>query len=110
MHIKRGDTVRVLSGKDRGKTGKVQVIVSSKDARTGVVQRKAIVEGVNMVSKHKRPDTKNPQGGIIETEAPVHVSNLMLLVGGKPTRVGRKPNENGKGWVRYSKKTGEIIK
>lgn len=110
LHIKKGDNVRVLSGRDRGKEGRVQVIVSSKDSKTGEVQFKAIVEGANMVTKHKRPDQDNPQGGIITTEAPIHLSNLMLLdpKGGTPTRVGRQKGD--KGWVRVSKKTGEIIK
>jgi large subunit ribosomal protein L24 len=92
-----------LSGRDRGKEGRVQVI-NKKDYR-------AIVEGMNMVTKHRKPDQNNPQGSIIQTEAAIHISNLMLVdpSSRQPTRVGRVKNENGKGWVRVSKKTGEII-
>ena len=110
LHIKKGDTVRVLSGKDRGQQGRVQLIVNSKNTRTGEVVRKAIIEGMNMVTKHKKPDQNNQQGGIVQTEAGIHVSKLMLVEPktGKPTRVGRQKTE--KGWVRVSKKTGEIIK
>ena len=101
LHIKKGDTVRVLSGQDRGKEGRVQVIYK-KDQR-------AIVEGMNMVTKHRKPDQNNPQGSIVQLEAPIHVSNLMLVdpKSGEPTRIGRIKTE--KGWVRVSKKTGEII-
>ena len=76
-----------------------------------VKDNRAIVEGVNMVSKHTKPNAKHPQGGIIKKEAPVHISNLMLIdpTSGKPTRIGRRLNENGK-LVRYSKKSGEEIK
>lgn len=99
LHIKKGDTIRVLSGKDRGKEGRVLVVFSD--------TKKAIVEGINIVFKHRRPDQQNPQGEIVEQEAPIHISKLMLVVNGEPTRTGRLKNENGKGWVRYSKKTGE---
>ena len=111
LHIKKGDEVKVLSGRERGKTGRVLVITHSVDKRTGQVTSRAIVEGLNLVSKHKRPDQANPQGGIVETEAGIHVSKLQLIdpKSKAPTRVGRKRNEDGKGWVRYSKKTGEII-
>lgn len=110
IHIKKNDTVRVLSGRDRGKQGRVQVVVSVKDPRTGKVQKKAIVEGLNMVTKHQKPTQQNQQGGIIQTEAPIHISNLMLVdpKSGQPTRIGRQKEENG--WVRVSKKSGEIIK
>jgi len=101
LHIKKGDTVRVLSGKDRGQQGRVLVVFPQK--------QKAIVEGINMVYKHRRPDQQNPQGEIVEQEAPIHISNLMLLAGGEPTRTGRVKNEDGKGWLRVSKKTGEIV-
>lgn len=103
FHIKKGDKVRVLSGEDRGKEGTVLEMVT----KTG----KAIVEGINVVKKHKKPDANNPQGGIVETEAPIYVSKLMLIdpATNEPTRVGRKLDENGK-LVRYSKKTQEIIK
>tara|TARA_R110001592_G_scaffold243783_1_gene504946 strand:+ start:193508 stop:193834 length:327 start_codon:yes stop_codon:yes gene_type:complete len=103
FHIKKGDKVKVLSGEDKGKEGTVLEMVT----RTG----KAIVEGINVVKKHKKPDANNPQGGIVETEAPIYVSKLMLIdpSTNEPTRVGRKLDENGK-LVRYSKKTQEIIK
>ncbi len=102
-HIKKGDTVLVLSGDDKGQEGKVLKMVTKTD--------RAVVEGLNLISKHTKPNAKNPQGGIIKQEAPIHVSNLMLInpATGKPTRVGRKLNDNGK-LVRYSKKTGEEIK
>ncbi len=95
--------VRVLSGKDRGKEGRVMVMMPQ--------DNKAIVEGVRVVSKHTKPSQSQPDGGIIETEAPIHLSNLMLIDPStkEPTRVGRKKNEDGKGWVRYSKKSGETL-
>ncbi|MDR0941859.1 MAG: 50S ribosomal protein L24 [Bacteroidales bacterium] len=102
-HIKKGDTVLVLSGDDKGREGKVLKMETKTD--------RAVVEGLNLISKHTKPNAKNPQGGIIKQEAPIHVSNLMLInpATGKPTRVGKKLNDNGK-LVRYSKKTGEEIK
>jgi large subunit ribosomal protein L24 len=100
LHIKKDDSVKVLSGKVRGAQGRV-LVVMPKD-------NKAIVEGVNLVKKHIKPNQQNPNGTILEQEAPIHLSNLQLLVNGKPTRVGRTLTE--KGWVRVSKKTGEIIK
>ncbi len=103
LHIKKGDTVYVNAGNDKGKTGRVLRVLVSKD--------RAVVEGLNMVSKSAKPSAKHPQGGIIKMEAPIHVSNLNLLdpKSGKPTRVGRRKNEEGK-TVRYSKKSGEEIK
>lgn len=103
LHIKKGDTVYVNSGDDRGKTGRVLSVIVKKD--------KAIVEGINMVSKSTKPNAKHPQGGIIKMEAPVHISNLNLIdpKSGKPTRIGRRKNEAGV-TVRYSKKSGEEIK
>ena len=103
LHIKKGDTVYVNAGNDKGKTGRVLSVLVSKN--------KAIVEGINVVSKRAKPSAKHPQGGIIKMEAPVHVSNLNLLdpKSGKPTRIGRKKDEAGK-TVRYSKKSGEEIK
>ena len=103
LHIKKGDTVYVNSGDDRGKSGRVLSVIVKKD--------KAIVEGINMVSKSTKPNAKHPQGGIIKMEAPVHVSNLNLIdpKSGKPTRIGRRKNEAGV-TVRYSKKSGEEIK
>lgn len=100
LHIKIGDTVKVLSGEEKGKEGKVLTIDRTND--------RAIIEGVNIVKKHVKPSSANPQGGIEEAEAGVHVSNLMLVVNGEATRVGRKLNDKGKR-VRYSKKTGEVI-
>jgi large subunit ribosomal protein L24 len=102
-HIKKGDTVKVIAGDSKGQQGKVLEILFKTD--------KAIVEGVNLVSKHTKPNAAHPQGGILKKEAPVHVSNLMLVdpASGKPTRVGRKLNKNDK-LVRYSKKSGEEIK
>ena len=102
LHIKKGDTVYVNAGEDKGKTGKVvKVLVEAK---------RAIVEGVNMVSKSQKPNAKNPQGGIVKMEAPVHISNLNVVdpKSGKPTRIGRRQNEEGK-LVRYAKKSGEEI-
>lgn len=103
FHIKKGDKVTVLSGEDKGKEGVVLEMLPKKG--------KAIVEGINVVKKHQKPSATNPQGGIEETEAPIYVSKLMLVdpSTGKPTRVGRKADEDGK-LVRYSKKTQEIIK
>ena len=103
LHIKKGDTVYVNAGNDKGKTGRVLSVLVSK--------QKAIVEGINVVSKSAKPSAKHPQGGIIKKEAPVHVSNLNLLdpKSGKPTRIGRRKDEAGK-TVRYSKKSGEEIK
>ncbi len=93
----------VISGNDRGKQGRVLDILTDK--------MRAIVEGVNMVKKHTRPNADNPKGGIIEQEAPVHVSNLMVVDGkGNATRVGRKKDEKTGKSVRYSKKSGEVIK
>lgn len=110
LHIKKGDEVRVLSGRERGKSGRVLKIEHKRDKRTDEVQSRAIVEGLNIVTKHKKPDQKNPQGSIVETEAGIHISNLMLIdpATKKVTRIGRRKTENG--WVRVSKKTGEIIK
>ncbi len=102
MHIKTGDTVKVISGNDKGKTGKILSV--------NLQKRRAIVEGLNMVTKHVKPTASNPQGGIEKKEASIHVSNLMLVdpKTGEATRIGRKLGENGK-LVRYSKKTGEVI-
>ena len=103
LHIKKGDTVMVIAGDSKGQQGRVLVV----DVEKG----KIIVEGVNMVSKHSRPTNQNPKGGIIEKEAPIHVSNLKVIDGsGKPTRLGRKLDEKTNKMVRYSKKTGEVIK
>ena len=103
LHIKKGDTVYVNAGDDRGKTGKVLEVLTDKD--------RAIVEGINMVSKHTKPNAKSPQGGIIKQEAGVHISNLQVVdpVKGGPARIGRRLNDKGK-LVRYAKKSGEEIK
>ena len=103
LHIKKGDTVYVLSGEDRGKQGRVLSVL--------VEKQRAIVEGINVVSKSTKPNAKHPQGGIVKMEAPIHISNLSLLdpKSGKPTRVGRRKNDKGV-TVRYSKKSGEEIK
>ena len=103
LHIKKGDTVYVNAGEDKGKTGKVVKVLVDK--------QRAIVEGVNVVSKSQKPNAKNPQGGIVKMEAPIHIPNL-TVVGpkpGKPTRIGRRLNEDGK-LVRFAKKSGEEIK
>jgi len=103
LHIKKGDTVVVVAGNYNGKEGKVLEVIRATE--------KAIVEGVNMVKKHTKPNAAHPQGGIVEKEAPIHISNLMNKdpKTGKPTRIGRKLNDQGK-LVRYSKKSGEEIK
>lgn len=103
FHIKSGDTVKVISGANKGKTGKVLSVVTDKN--------RAVVEGVNIIHRHTKPTAQKPQGGIVETEAPVHISNLMLVdpSTGEATRTGRRKDENGK-TVRYSKKTNEVIK
>ncbi|MDG1106644.1 MAG: 50S ribosomal protein L24 [Cyclobacteriaceae bacterium] len=102
IHIKKGDTVKILTGNDSGKTGKVLEIITSK--------YRAIVEGVNMVTKHVKPSADKPEGGLINTEATMHISNLMLVdpASGESTRIGRKLNAEGKN-QRYSKKSGEFI-
>ncbi len=103
LHIKKGDMVQVIAGDNKGQQGKVLKVEVSKS--------RAIVEGVNICKKATKPNAQNPQGGIIEQEAPIHVSNLQLLdpKSGKPTKVGRKAGANGK-LVRYAKKSGEEIK
>ena len=103
LHIKKGDTVFVNSGESKGKQGKVLEVLIKK--------QRAVVEGVNLVSKHTKPNSEHPQGGIIKKEAPIHISNLMLVepTTGKPTKIGRKLNSDNR-LVRYSKKTGEEIK
>ena len=101
LSIKVGDTVKVISGESRGQEGKILSIDRKK--------MRAIVEGLNMVKKHAKPSAADPQGGIVEKEAGIHVSNLMLVHNGQATRVGRKMNAKGN-LVRYSKKSGEEIK
>jgi len=103
LHIKKGDTVYVNSGEDKGKTGRVLEVLLKK--------QRAIVEGVNMVSKSTKPDAKSPQGGIVKKEASIHISNINPVdpKTGKPTRIGRVRNAEGN-LVRVSKKSGEEIK
>jgi large subunit ribosomal protein L24 len=103
LHIKKGDTVYVLSGEDKGKQGRVLSVQ--------VTKQRAIVEGVNIVTKSTKPSAKFPQGGLIKMEAPIHISNLSLIdpKSGKATRVGFRKDEKGV-TVRYSKKSGEEIK
>ncbi len=103
FHVKKGDKVKVLAGESKGQTGLVIEMLPEKN--------KALVEGINVVKKHEKPSATSPQGGIIEKEAPIHLSNLMLVdpKSGDATRTGRKADENGK-LVRYSKKSQEIIK
>ena len=103
MHIKKGDTVYVLAGEDRGKQGRVLSVDAAKN--------RAVVEGVHIVSKSTKPTAKYPQGGIVKMEAPVNISNLSLIdpKSGKPTRIGIRVNDKGEK-VRYAKKSGEEIK
>ncbi len=103
LHIKKGDTVYVNTGEDKGKTGRVLQVL--------VTQNRAIVEGINMISKHSKPNAQNPQGGIEKKEASIHISNLNVVdpKTGEPTRIGRKRDSEGK-LVRYAKISGEEIK
>ena len=99
VRIKKGDTVKVIAGKDKDKEGKV-IAVDTKNHRV-------LVEGVNMVTKHTKPSAANQQGGIVETEAYIAVSNVMYLHKGQPTRIGFKMDGDKK--VRFAKKTGDVI-
>ena len=103
LHIKKGDTVFVTTGVNKGEKGRVLEVNRE--------SKRALVEGINMVSKHTKPNAQNPDGGIVKVEAPIHISNLMLVdpSNGEPTRVGRRLNDEGK-LVRYAKKSGEEIK
>ncbi|AEI46007.1 50S ribosomal protein L24 [Paenibacillus mucilaginosus] len=102
LHVKKEDTVIVITGKDKGKKGRVIAAFPR--------ENRVLVEGVNMIKKHAKPSQQNPQGGILNQEAPIHVSNVMLVdpKSGQPTRVGYKVLENGKK-VRVAKKSGEVI-
>ena len=100
MKIKKGNTVQVISGNDSGKNGRVIKVYPNKD--------RIVVEGINKMKKHSRPTQDNPQGGILEKEATIHNSNVVLIAGGKPTRIGYKYLEDGRK-VKYAKKTGELI-
>jgi large subunit ribosomal protein L24 len=99
LKIKTGDTVKVIAGEHKGEEGKVVKVFIEKN--------RAIVEGVNMVSKHTKPSAENPQGGIVKKEATIHISNLMLLENGETTRVGYRMDGDNK--VRFSKKSKEVI-
>lgn len=103
LHIKKGDTVVVITGNYKGQKGRVLEVIRKND--------RAIVEGVNLVKKHTKPNAQNPQGGIVEQEASIHISNLMLVdpKSGERTRIGRREDDKGK-LIRYSKKSGEEIK
>lgn len=103
LHVRKGDTVKVIAGNSKGKSGKVLEVV--------VAKNRAIVEGLNLVTKHVKPSATNPNGGIEKSEAGIHLSNLMVVdpASGEATRTGRKADEQGK-LQRFSKKTGEIIK
>ena len=103
LHIKKGDTVKVIAGDDRGKEGRVLSVDAAKN--------RAIVEGVNIITKATKPNAQHPQGGLIKKEAPINISNIALIdpKSGKPTRVGIRKEEDGKK-VRYSKKSGQEIK
>ncbi|MDX1671180.1 MAG: 50S ribosomal protein L24 [Balneolaceae bacterium] len=105
LHVKKGDQVRVIAGNDRGKEGRVLAVFPDKE--------RVLVEGINMRVFHDKPSQQNPQGGRIEREDSIHVSNVMVLdpATGEPTRIGRKyiDEEGGGRWVRYAKNSGEII-
>ena len=95
MNIKKDDIVKIITGKDKGKTGRVIKVIPSRD--------RLIVEGLNLMKKHQRPTQDNQQGGIVEKEASIHRSNVMLMRNNKPTRISYKISDNGKK-VRYSNK------
>ncbi|WP_338042698.1 50S ribosomal protein L24 [Mucilaginibacter straminoryzae] len=103
LKIKKGDLVKVIAGDSKGSQGKVTEVI--------IATNRAVVEGVNLVSKHTKPNAANPNGGIVKQEAAIHISNLMLVdpKSGEATRVGRKKNSEGK-LVRFAKKSGEEIK
>lgn len=106
LHLRKGDTVQILTGDDKGKRARVMEVFPK--------ERKAIVEGMNLVTEHTKPNAKNPKGGIVKKEAPIHVSNLMVVDAktNEPTRIGRRKVEAGEGkmiWKRYSKTTDELI-
>jgi len=100
FHIKKGDKVMVIAGSQKGKDGMVTRVMPK--------QQRAVVEGLNMVTRHQKPSANNPQGGISQIEAPIHISNLMLMTGDQVTRVGRREEDGKK--VRFAKKTGDTIK
>jgi large subunit ribosomal protein L24 len=105
--LKKGDEVQVIAGKDKGRRGKITRVLLKQD--------RVVVEGVNSVKRHAKPSQKNPQGGIVEQNAPIHVSNVMIIdpKTDKPTRIGRKLVEGKKGgkptWVRIAKGSGTVL-
>lgn len=101
IHIKKDDKVKILAGDDKGKIGTVMRVYPK--------TLRALVTGMNLVKRHTKPSAQNPDGSIVTKEAPIHISNLMVVVDGNATRIGRKENGDGK-LQRYSKKTGEFIK
>lgn len=102
IKLKKGDTVKIISGEAKGQTGKIISI--------DVQKSRALVEGVNMISKSEKPSAKNTNGGIVKKEGPIHISNLMFLEGGKSVRIGRKINEKTQKLERISSKTKEAVK
>ncbi len=100
MRIRKGDVVKIISGSYKDKQGRVLKVINSRN--------RLIVEGINMLKKHMRPDQENPQGSIVEKEGSIHISNVQLMNGGESTKVGYKILENGKK-IRFSKKTGKNI-
>ena len=103
LHLKKGDNVMVIAGNNKGQSGRILMVEREK--------KRAIVEGVNLMSKHTKPNADNPKGGVIKQEAAVHISNLMLIdKSGKPTKVGKKKDEKTGKKNRISKKSGEVIK
>jgi len=102
LHVKTGDTVKVIAGDERGKTGRIIAVNADK--------QKVTIEGLNLVTKHAKPSAKNPQGGISQVEAPIHASNVAIVdpKTGEATKTAKRKNSEGK-TERYSKKTGEVI-
>ena len=100
MHLKTGMSVRVMSGDHKGKEGKILYVHPKK--------QRVIIEGVNLIKRHMRPSQENPQGGVVEREGAIHISNVMLIHGGKPTRIGYKKLDDGSK-VRIATKTGDEI-
>ena len=100
--VKKGDTVKVLDGESKGSTGRIVRVIPK--------MNRVVVEGVNMIKKHQKPSATSPQGGIVEMEAPLHISNVSLVdpTSNEVTRVGRKMDDNGN-VVRYAKKSGEVL-
>jgi large subunit ribosomal protein L24 len=103
LHVRKGDTVKVIAGESKGKSGKILEVLTDK--------KRVIVEGLNLITKHQKPSAGKPEGGIKKVEGTIHISNVSLIdpATGKTTRTGRKMNDKGK-LQRYSKKTGDFIK